>query len=211
MHRKTSSERAKSDSNQTSEKLAARTYPALQEFHQKVNEVMNALDIKPLPNTQSRSKDSISPALRSALISRQLKAMARVLNTLYSSDDSDKDDSRSLTPKARVILHSVTGSAPYFASIFLPRFFDTSFLKHLLNSRSFMDDIYSQFGKYIVSNTHLYTTLSMAWNKIRAEKKELHAIVKDITRDKPWLRVIIHQVSGTKIYATTSATPLANE
>jgi len=58
--------------------------------------------------------------------------MAEMLNKLHSSVDSAEFEDL-LSPEARVILRSITSSAPYFASLFLIFFYEESLLLKLAN------------------------------------------------------------------------------
>ena len=68
-------------------------------------------------------------------VNKQASSMADVLNHLYRQVDAmradvddppqaDVDDPHPLSPESRVVLHSVIGSPPYFAAIFLPFFYE---------------------------------------------------------------------------------------
>ena len=70
----------------TSQKLAERTYPALQEFLGKLTGIVVEKHIQPLLDDTTQT--IISDGLRHALLEKQAHSMAYILNELYSELNS---------------------------------------------------------------------------------------------------------------------------
>ena len=123
---------------ETPQKLAEQTYPTLQEFLNEVARIVTERRFKALEDTRRQPQSVISPKVSNTLLKKQASSMTDVLNQLYCPVDSVEFDDP-LSPEARVVLRSVTGSASYFASIFLPVFYERSLLCKLAYSRNSVD------------------------------------------------------------------------
>ena len=120
--------------------------------------------------------------------------MAEMLNKLHSSVDSAEFEDL-LSPEARVILRSVTGSPPYFASLFLPFFYEKSLLFKLTDSKDSIDELYSNFCAY-VSDKADYSSLNKARKDLAAEKISFNNITRSIGNKLESKQVIVHRVSS---------------
>jgi len=184
----------------TSWKLAVRTYPALQEFRDKLTHIMAEKQYEPLKNTLRNPESGISTELRKRLLIIQASSMANVLNHLYCQVDATQaevDDPQPLSPESRVILHSVAGSPPYFAAIFLPLFYEDSLLNKLANDKPSINSLYTEFRRFIISNKMQYNFLHESQNEIAKDKHTSQRLVKDVINVARWKRVVVHRVKET--------------
>ena len=177
----------------TSRKLAAQTYPALQEFLEKLTGIVAEKGYQPLLDDTAQS--ILSPKDRRQLFNRQRSSMADVLNQLHCPVDSAEFED-SLSPEARIILRSVTGSAPYFASLFLPFFYEDSLLLKLANSKKSIDDLFNKFCTYVSQQpSSSYSSLNKVCKDIKNEKACFKDISRSLGTDLKRKTVIVHRVS----------------
>ena len=164
----------------TSSKLRERTYPALQELLDRVVEVMSEKGYGQLPDTSIYSQPTISHQDRRDLLQKQANVIADVLNELHRLLEPTESIWDPLSPEARGVLYSIVGSAPYFASIFLPFFYDKPLLLKFADSKSSIDRIYNDFVHHVESNANQYLYLAESRKQIAKGKKTFHNMGRSI-------------------------------
>src|SRR5436190_13233583 len=120
----------------TSEKLAIRTYPGLQELHSQLQKLKNCF-----PQISNTSQQPLSRQTCNILYSRSFNSVAFSINKLLAQDDEEYK----LSADGRITLRTTLSNAHHFAVIILSHFYDPELLLILFDTKQHIDDIYSRY------------------------------------------------------------------
>jgi len=117
----------------TSEKLAVRTYPGLQELHSQLQKFKNYFP--QISNTNSRKP--LSKRTRNILYGCSFSSVAFSINKLLAQDDSEYE----LSADGRITLRTTLSNAHHFAAIILSHFYNSELLLILFDTKQSVDHI----------------------------------------------------------------------
>jgi hypothetical protein len=172
----------------TPEKLAARTYPGIQELHSKLKSLTDSLSQPRIShNAQPRP---FPPSFRQYLYACSFNSVSAVVERLLSQVHE-------LSADARIALHTTLSNAHHFVAVILPLFYEHETLLVLCDSKQHIDLAYSEHGR-LLTTCHLYPRLKSQWKEIGQQKKRFRNIAKHIIDEKFWERVTIHRVTDNE-------------
>ena len=173
----------------TSEKLAVRTYPGIQELHSKLKTLTDSLSLSQISHPPELL--SFSHRFRRQLYLDSFDSIFAVVEKLLAQDDPQYE----LSADARIALRTTLSNAHHFVAVILPLFYDCETLLFLFDSKQHIDDVYGQYGHHLLSASQLYPRLTALWTEIGNQKKKFRTIVERIISKKFWKNPIIHRVS----------------
>ena len=117
----------------TSEKLAVRTYPGLQELHSQLQKFKNYFP--QISNTSSRKP--LSKRTRNILYGRSFSSVAFSINKLLGQDDSEYE----LSAEGQITLRTTLSNAHHFTAIIPSHFYNSELLLILFDTKQSVDHI----------------------------------------------------------------------
>jgi len=124
----------------TSEKLAARTYPGIQELHSKLKKLIDSLCVSPISHPSGRV--FFSSRSRNEIYTRPLDSLCSVVEKLLTQEDSQYE----LSADARTALSTALSNAHHFAAVIFFYFYNSHTLRLLFDTKQHIDDAYAQYG-----------------------------------------------------------------
>lgn len=172
----------------TPKRLAARTYPGIQELHSNLKKLTDSLS-RPRMSHPAELR-SFSGRFRQALRTRSFDDVSTVVERLLAQEDE-------LSADARIALHTTLGNAHHFVAVILPLFYEEKTLLLLCDSKQQIDLAYSEYGR-LLSTCSSYPQLKVLWNQLREQKTLFRTIAQRIIDKKFWKTAIIHRVSDNE-------------